>query len=249
MSAYDLGIAAMFVFAAVSFVTLFFVTAPYGRHGRKGWGPEIDARLGWALMESPSIWVFAWVYFQGEAAWQAAPLVLLSLWQLHYVQRTFVFPLLMRPGAPQTLFTVASSFAFNVLNSVLNAVAISHDPSPYPPGWLASPSFVAGAAIFLAGFTINVRSDAILRGLRRHGETGYRIPNGGLFRWVTSPNYLGEILEWTGFALAAWSLPAVAFAVFTAANLVPRGVAHHRWYHEKFPGYPRERRAIIPWVF
>ena len=51
----------------------------------------------------------------------------------------------------------------------------------------------------------------ILRNLRAPGETGYKIPVGGLFRWVSSPNYFGELLEWTGWAIATWSIPGVAF--------------------------------------
>ena len=34
--------------AAITFVALFFVTAPYGRHQSRRLGPAIDATLGWA---------------------------------------------------------------------------------------------------------------------------------------------------------------------------------------------------------
>ena len=44
------------------------------------------------------------------------------------------------------------------------------------------------------------------------------------------------------------ALPSLAFALFTAANLVPRALAHRRWYVEKFEDFPRGRRAIFPWV-
>lgn len=239
----------MFACAAVTFAVLLVIPAPYGRHRRAGWGPEIDARIGWVLMESPSIWLFVLVYVRGEAAWQAAPLVLFSLWLAHYLQRTLVFPLLLRPGAPQPVANVAMGFVFNLVNAWLNATAISQAALPYPPDWLTSPRFVAGTLLFVTGMAINLHADAVLRRLRRPGETGYRIPYGGLYRFVTSPNYLGELVEWTGFALAAWSLPALAFAVFTAANLVPRARAHHRWYREKFPDYPSDRRALLPWLF
>lgn len=249
MSAYEIGLATLFAAAAVTFVTLFFVPAPYGRHRRPGWGPEIDARIGWVVMESPSVWLFALVFFRGDGAWQAAPLVLFALWELHYLQRTVVFPLKMRGGAPKPILTVALAFAFNLLNASLNASALSSGTSPYPDGWLTGPRFIAGTALFLAGFAVNLHADAVLRSLRRPGESGYRIPHGGLFRLVTSPNYLGEIIEWAGFALAAWSLPALAFLLFTIANLVPRAWAHHRWYHERFPEYPPARRAILPWIF
>ncbi|MGB2854987.1 MAG: 3-oxo-5-alpha-steroid 4-dehydrogenase, partial [Dehalococcoidia bacterium] len=92
-------------------------------------------------------------------------------------------------------------------------------------------------------------SDGILRRLRTPGETGYKIPRGGLFERVSCANYFGEIIEWCGWAIATWSLPGLAFAVWTAANLVPRARAHHKWYPSQFPDYPQQRRALIPFVF
>lgn len=96
------------------------------------------------------------------------------------------------------------------------------------------------------GFVINRAADRTLRSLRGPGETGYKIPQGGLYRWISCPNYLGEIVEWVGWAIATWSLPGLLFAVWTAANLIPRARAHHIWYHEQFNNYPVERRALIP---
>ena len=88
-----------------------------------------------------------------------------------------------------------------------------------------------------------------LRRLRKPGEAGYRLPPPvGPFALVACPNYLGEMVEWAGFALAAGSAPATAFALFTAANLVPRALAHRRWYVSTFAGYPRGRKAVLPWV-
>jgi 3-oxo-5-alpha-steroid 4-dehydrogenase 1 len=102
--------------------------------------------------------------------------------------------------------------------------------------------------LFAGGLLLNATSDLVLRGLRRPGETGYRIPRGGAFDWVSCPNYLGEIVEWAGWALATWSLPGLAFAVYTTANLAPRAVSHHRWYQERFPDYPRQRSALVPFL-
>jgi protein-S-isoprenylcysteine O-methyltransferase Ste14 len=102
-------------------------------------------------------------------------------------------------------------------------------------------------ALFAGGLTLNARSDGTLRRLKRAGD-GYRIPQGGGFRYVSSPNYLGEMIEWTGWAIATWSLAGTAFALYTIANLGPRAVANHRWYRSTFPDYPPERRALLPFV-
>ena len=63
------------------------------------------------------------------------------------------------------------------------------------------------------------------------------------------PNYLGEMMEWIGWALVAWSMAGFVFVVWTAANLVPRAYAHHQWYRRTFPDYPPERKAFIPFLF
>jgi protein-S-isoprenylcysteine O-methyltransferase Ste14 len=245
---YRVGVVALAGGAVGALLLVSFVTAPYGRHQRPGFGPSLDARLGWFVMELPAALVFALVYARGAHALDAAPLALLALWQAHYLQRSLVFPLLMRAGNKRnSLLTVALSFAFNCANGGLNALAVSH-LAPYPAGWLADPRLLAGVSIFALGMWINLRADAALRRLRAPGESGYKIPRGGLFEVVTSPNYLGEIIEWCGWALASWSAAGAAFALFTVCNLVPRAVAHRRWYRERFPDYPPERRAVIPGI-
>jgi 3-oxo-5-alpha-steroid 4-dehydrogenase 1 len=201
----------------------------------------MPARAGWVLMEAPAaiVPVVAYVHLGGTLAGAGA--WLLALWELHYLQRAAVFPFLLRgEGKRAPLLTVGLGLAFNVVNGLLNGAALV--------GWRPHALLVPGVALFLAGLAINLHSDAVLRALRAPGESGYRIPRGGLFRWVSSANYLGELLEWTGFALAALTPAAAAFALFTAANLVPRAVTHHRWYRARFPDYPAERKAILPYL-
>lgn len=233
--------------AVVTFVVLSFVDAPYGRHGRRGWGPTVPARVGWLVMEIPASVLFFAFYLLGEHRLGAVPLVFLGLWQLHYVQRAFVYPFLLRGGARMPLVVAALGLGFNVLNSWINARWVSQ-LGDYDASWLLDPRFLIGAALFLAGYTLNLHSDRVLRGLRSGGATGYRIPHGGGFRYVSSPNYLGEIVEWAGWALATWSLAGLAFALYTVANLAPRAMANHRWYRESFDDYPAGRKALVPYI-
>jgi 3-oxo-5-alpha-steroid 4-dehydrogenase 1 len=247
---YFYGIVALVASGVACFVVLLFVAAPYGRHERPGWGPTVAARPGWVLQELPAPLLFAIVFFRGEHAFRAVPLVFLCMWELHYLYRTFVYPLRLNPGAARMpLATIALAIAFNALNATLNAYAISHGALRHVETWFTDPRFLAGVALFAFGSYVNHDSDAILRKLRKPGETGYKIPNGGFFRFVSCPNYLGEIIEWCGWALATWTYAGFAFAFFTAANLVPRAISHHRWYREKFAAYPAGRKAILPGVF
>ena len=145
------------------------------------------------------------------------------------------------------MLVVAMALLFNSLNAYVNARWISHI-GQYDATWFLDPRFVAGAALFFFGWALNVHSDRTLIALRKPGETGYKIPHGGGHRFVSSPNYLGEILEWTGWAVLTWSTAGLSFAVFTAANLVPRALDNHRWYRETFEEYPTQRKALIPFV-
>jgi 3-oxo-5-alpha-steroid 4-dehydrogenase 1 len=244
-SALALGVIAVGV---IVFISLFFVTAPYGRHTRTGWGPSISNRVGWIVMESPAALAFIFVYALGRNALAPAPLALCAIWMVHYLHRSFVFPFRLRGAKkPMPLTVAAMAIAFNVINAYLNARWISQ-LGQYADTWLRDPRFVAGALAFGFGMIINIQSDSILFSLRRPGETGYRIPVGGAYRFVSMPNYLGELIEWAGWAVATWSLAGLSFFVFTFANLVPRAIANHRWYRDQFAEYPKERRAVIPWL-
>jgi len=245
---HSIVVALVFVGAAITVLALQFLSAPYGRHERGGWGPTLPNRAGWILMEAPTVLVYCAVYFQGEHAWEAVPLALLGLWQVHYVHRTFIFPFRLRKSDKRFPLSVALiAVVFNTANAYVNARWISQ-LGTYAPTWLTDPRFILGTGLFIVGELINHHSDWVLINLRKPGESGYKIPKGGLYRWITCPNYFGELVAWTGWAIAAWSIAGVSFAVFTAANLVPRAFQNHAWYLEKFDDYPKERKVIFPFV-
>ena len=239
-----------FILAAVVFLALIFVAAPYGRHIRSGWGPAINNRAGWVIMEAAAPIVFAICFILGGNTNTVTTLVFLGLWQLHYIHRAFIYPFGLRSrskGMP--LIIVGFGLLFNTVNGYLNGRYIFTFSGGYTNEWLGDPRFLVGVLLFITGFAINRSADGILKNLRKPGESGYGIPHGGLYRWVSCPNYLGEVIIWVGWAVATWSLPGLAFATWTAANLIPRARLHHAWYREHFPDYPPERRAFLPGIW
>ncbi len=247
------GLAAFWLIcAAGGFIALMFISAPYGRHARSGWGPMIDSRLGWVLMEGPAGVIFGIFCLLGPrpwTEWTAVQVILLVLWMAHYIHRGFIYPF-TRGGSlrPIPASIVAMGFSFHIINGYLNGRWVFGLSGGYPTDWLTDPRFLVGIALFVVGYVINKQADGALKRLRREGP-GYRIPYGGLYHWVSCPNYLGEIITWFGWALASWSLAGLSFAIWTFANLAPRARSHHRWYREQFPDYPAERRALIPWLW
>jgi hypothetical protein len=244
---YDALAYGVMIAGAAAFVALFFVVAPYGRHARAGWGPTIPDRLGWALMESPSLILFGAFFFAGPHHTEPAPLALWAMWTVHYANRTIVYPLRIASNKRMPVAIPAMALVFNVTNATMNASWIGSLGS-YASDWISTPRFLAGAALFAGGMLVNIDADRRLFALRRASGKGYAIPHGGLYELVSCPNYLGEIAEWIGWAIASWSVGGLAFALFTIANLAPRALANHAWYKRTFDAYPRDRRALVPFV-
>lgn len=242
--------------AAASFLTLLFVNAPYGRHERPGWGRRISAKLGWVLMESPSIIVMTIFFAIAATAWDVAngpAIVFYLMWMAHYIHRAWVWPPRAKiRGRKMPLSLIFMGIGFNCINVWINAEWIFDlGLSQYTNSWFWTPQFIIGAMLFVGGMIINIQSDEVLFSLRKNGSDSkeYKIPNGGLFRLVSCPNYLGEILEWIGWAIMTWSLAGLSFAVWAIANLLPRARANHQWYHDEFEDYPDDRKALIPYIW
>jgi 3-oxo-5-alpha-steroid 4-dehydrogenase 1 len=249
LSFYHWLVIAWMVVAVATFLALFFISAPYGRFTRGGWGPRLNSRLGWALMELPALLVFVALFAVGDRRTEPVAIVLLLFWMAHYVHRSLIFPFRIRAARPSmTVSVIAMGMAFNVGNGYLNARWLYSLGPTLHASWFADPRFIVGAVLFWCGFALNQHSDKVLIGLRKPGETGYKIPKGGGYRFVSCPNYLGEMIEWGGWALACWSLGGLAFFVWTVANLAPRAYNTHLWYRRQFPDYPPERKAVVPFV-
>ena len=251
LSLYQATALGLVVAGGLTLISLMFTVAPYGRYDRKNkWGPEIDERIVWMVMEVVSPIMFAVFFLRapaGGAEASTVQLILAAMFLGHYTYRSFIYPLRIRGVGKKPIATGAMAVVFNSFNGSVNGWGVGA-AAHLGAGWLASPLFVAGVALFFFGMWLNLNSDHILRNLRGPGETGYKIPQGGGFRFVTSPNYLGEIIEWAGFALAACTLGAASFAFFTTANIGPRAFQHHRWYKETYPEYPAGRKALVPFI-
>ena len=225
---------------------LWFINAPYGRHNSGNWGPQVSARLGWLLMESPSVLIplGAFIYVRG---WESAAItVFFLIWQAHYVHRAWVYPFrLARASSPMPIVLTFFGCLFNTINCSLHGAWLIVFRYSITLDW-AAPYFLAGIILFIIGMAVNIHGCTRLIRLKKEKPDGYSVPQGGLFRWVSCPNYFGEIIEGFGWALLSWSLPGLTFAVWTLANLGPRARAHHRWYREQFPDYPAKRKALIP---
>ncbi len=234
--------------ALLIFCINLFIKAPYGRHTSSKAGPMIDNRWGWIIMELPALVTVPILFVLGDAEKLPLSWFFLGLWCLHYIHRTLIFPFRIRTkGKKMPLAIVLSAIFFNLVNGYIIGTYLGNYAT-FSLDWIYNWYFILGLILFVVGMFINLQSDTILINLRKPGETGYKIPQGGFFKFVSCPNLFGEIVEWIGFALMTFGLPTASFALWTAANLIPRAKAHHEWYLEKFEDYP-DRRRVIPFLF
>lgn len=241
-------------FAFVVFIVIAqrFVQSPYGRFASGKMGVNLDPRLGWWLMELPATVVFVAVFALGARRMEPMALILGGVWLLHYANRGWFFPLTLRvaPGKKSSfsITVVLAGWFVTGMHGYLNAAWFTEYGDHLTVDWLTDPRFIAGALVYYSGLALVVHSERVVRNLRDPNADGpeYRIPYGGGFRFVTNPAYLGELVGWAGFALMTWSWAGVLIFAISAANLVPRAFATHRWYQERFPDYPTERKVLVP---
>ena len=251
-TAYYLLLKSMVAIAFVVFVALYFVKAGYGKFRTPAWGFSINNKTAWVLMEAPVFFTMAVLWLQSADPWLLPQLVLFLLFELHYFQRSFVFPLLLKGKGSMPVCIMLMGVTFNVVNSMMQAGGLFlFPPAEYADGaaYLIQPRTLAGIAIFFAGMAVNIHSDHVIRSLRKPGDTNHYLPERGMYRFVTSANYFGELVEWTGFAIASSTWASWVFVLWTAANLVPRAAAIYNRYAEEFGDVVYSRKRIIPFVY
>ena len=233
--------------AIMVFFTLFFKRAPYGRYEQGNKSLKIPANVSWCLMELPSVITFLLIFLMAKPS--AYTWVFFAMWQLHYVYRSLIYPFRLKNAKQVPIFITISATFFTTVNGFVNAYWLTHFQE-ITFSTLQTQHFIVGLILFVSGFVINVNSDNILFAINKNKKPGvYKIPYGGMFRFLSSPNYFVEILEWIGWGVATWSIAGFSFTLWTIANLAPRALAHHRWYRAQFSNYPKERKALIPFLY
>ncbi|MBO4499515.1 MAG: DUF1295 domain-containing protein [Bacteroidaceae bacterium] len=254
MEIFDTVLCIVAIAGAVVFFSLYFVDAGYGKLISGKWGPTIPSRLGWIVMESPVFFVMLVLWWTSDVRWISPYVVFLFLFELHYFHRSFVFPLRNRGNSRMPLAIVFMSILFNMVNGYIQGwwiFRIAPELAVYQPSWLISWKFLAGITLFFAGMLINRHSDEVVRNLRKPGDTSHYFPKTGLYRYVTSANYFGEIIEWLGWAVLTWSMAGLVFCWFTCANLVPRANAIYHHYEKEFPEEfdGKRLKRVFPFIY
>ena len=184
----------------------------------------------------------------------------LALWTLHFVRRTvevlFVhrykrrMPIIESAGAPIYYWFFAVWIAWSM-----------RPQSGYKQSFLVL--IILGTIIFLIGEIGNGICHIQLRKFRDEKRPSFVsnnmcrhvVPHGLLFNYVSCPHYFFEILTWTGFFVATWTLAAIVFLLATIITLFIYAYKKHKAYLQEFDGkdgieiYPAHRKALIPFIY
>ncbi len=210
----------------------YYVRAGYGMFHTPKWGLSVNNKLGWVLMEAPVFLVMLYLWWNSSVRFDAA---LSSFSSLNYIiSSALIFPFLMKGKSRMPLAIMLMGVVFNVLNGLMQGEWLFYlaPEGLYTDAWLSF--FWLGVILFFIGMGINLHSDSVIRHLRKPGDTRHYLPQKGMYRYVTSGNYFGELVEWIGFAVLTCSPAAWVFVLWTFANLAPRANSIRNRYREEF---------------
>ena len=185
LAAFNLFLGVMSLIALIVFVALYFVKAGYGIFRTSSWGAAISNKLAWILMEAPVFLVMCVMWMYSERRFEPVILTFFLFFQLHYFQRAFIFPLLLKGKSKMPLAIMSMGILFNLLNGYMQGEWIFYlaPATMYQSDWFTSSYFIIGTLLFFTGMLVNWSSDYIIRHLRKPGDT--RLGNSYLFAFRT----------------------------------------------------------------
>ncbi|KAF5729382.1 very-long-chain enoyl-CoA reductase-like [Tripterygium wilfordii] len=207
---------------------------------------NLSARTGMLMIYTPAFLVSAASLglFQQEGL---RFLLLGSALALHFFKRIFEVMYVHKYSSSMVLESVLTiSLGYAIPSGSM--LYLQHLAQGFPEPQVDLKCY--GIVLFLLGISGNFYHHYLLSMLRtERNDKEYMVPKGGLFDLVICPHYLFEILSFFGMSLIAQTLYAYCVAISTTFYLMGRSYATKRWYISKFEDFPKNVRALIPFVF
>ena len=119
MDVFHIFLAVMTGIAVIVIEALYFVKAGYGMFIDDKWRTTINNRIGWVLMEAPVFIAMALFWYFSDRGYELVPLIFFIFFEIHYFQRAFIFPLLLKGKGRMPMGIMLMGITFNVLNACM----------------------------------------------------------------------------------------------------------------------------------
>ncbi|PXF46168.1 Very-long-chain enoyl-CoA reductase [Gracilariopsis chorda] len=208
--------------------------------------------LLYPLFYTQPAWMYGTTLPPSSDAAREVQMAALMAWTFHYAKREF-----------ETLFIHRFSHATMPLRNIFKnsfyywgfaayvAYFVNH-PLYTPP---TQQYLAVGLCVFYFMEVGNFTAHLTLRNLRPAGTRVRKIPRGGLFEFVSCPNYTFEIMAWLGFNVMTRTVAGILFMCAGAFQMILWAQGKHRRYKKEFDGqdgrplYPPNRKIIFPFVY
>jgi len=174
--------------------------------------------------------------------------VAFMLWMTHYTKRlletifvhefgTLTMPVFNLFKNCLYYWSFAAAVGYNV--NIPNAQDL--------PSWHLYLGFPWFCVFMLLNFLCHLR----LKYMRPKGTNDFVIPHGGLFEYITCPNYFCEIMTWFGFNILTGFTPAgIAFNIVGAAQMVKWATERREKFIKLFGSkWPKKRWVLFPFIY
>ncbi|KAK4435943.1 putative very-long-chain enoyl-CoA reductase art-1 [Sesamum alatum] len=205
----------------------------------------IPSKVGMLILYTPALLAGVssfWVFSDGDGI---RFLMLKSAITIHFLKRDLEVLFVHKFSGHMVLNTallISSTYFTAAASMIYFQNRVEGVPEP-----LVDLKYV-GLLVFLVGMVGNFYHHYLLSKLRDEKDKGYKIPRGGLFSLVICPHYLFEILTFIGISFISQTLFSYLFTVGSAMYLLARSRATRNWYLSKFEDFPKNVKALIPYV-
>lgn len=165
---------------------------------------------------------------------------------IYYVRLLFTWFLFLKRGI--SCREVSAVAAWLLCIYLVIAIEGGTNDAPFGFGGLL------GVALFCAGSWLNTYAEYRRYDWKQHPDHHGLLYTGGPFHYARHPNYLGDLLAYTGLYLLAGSLATIFIPLITAAGFVfvniPALDAHlHQRYGNAFDDYAGRTSKLIPFMY
>jgi len=221
----------------------------------KDLGPQI-AFLPVYLMEYAGPWViyalFAMrllpVYKNADLPQTNTQKVAFFLWMVHYTKRLLESLFVHEFGTlTMPIFNLFKNCAYYWTFAALVGFNVNIPTTEELPAW----HLYLGFPWFCCFMTLNFICHMRLKYMRPKGTNAFVIPHGGLFEYITCPNYFCEIMTWFGFNILTGFTPAgVAFNIVGAWQMYQWATQRRDKFRKMFgKQWPENRYVLFPFIY